>query len=176
MKVIIEYNNKKIDVELTAEQMKELGLQEEKKTGWERADFNKIYGADSAKAYAYINSCVQLTQEMDYDTMADNMKYQQGNYFTDKNLAVKMCKRVRLMLKMQRWADEHNWLLDWNDGNKKYYIYYDTEEKKIYCDYNTITIKPGVVYFSSPEIACAAIREFGDEMIDCYAESEVTKS
>ena len=168
MKVTIEHGGKKIDVELTAEQVKELGLQEKKKTGWERAN--------SDKAYAHIDGCMQLTQEMDYDTMGDNTRYQQGNYFTDSNLAVKMLKRVRLMLKMQRWADEHNGPLDWNDScTCKHFIFYNVQLNKFEVSVNTIAMRPGTVYFSSNEIAEAAIKEFGDDLIDCYIESEVTR-
>jgi hypothetical protein len=168
MKVTIEHNGKKVDVELTAEQVKELGLQEEKKTGWERAN--------SDKAYTYIDSCMQLTQEMDYETLGDSMRYQRGNYFTDSNLAVKMLKRVRLMLKMQRWADKHNEPLDWNDSDiVKYRITYNTEINELRVSHATISKVISAVYFSSYDIAEKAIEEFGDEIMDCYAESEVTR-
>ena len=92
MKVTIEYNDKKIDVELTAEQVKELGLQEKKKTGWEKAEYKKCY-------YYLNGSMVDYWADTDINTSADIDRYNGGNYFTDEKLAVKMLKRVRLMLK-----------------------------------------------------------------------------
>ncbi len=167
MKVTIEYNGKKIDVELTAEQIKALGLQEKKKTGWERRD---------EEIYYYMNTYMQLGEEIDYKALIDNNRYSAGNYFTDKTLAVKMLKRVRLMLKMQRWADEHNEPLDWNDRCAfKYRITYNVTNEKLEITSNTFQKLIGAVYFSSYEIAEKAIDEFGDEIIECYVESEVTR-
>ena len=169
MKVTIEHDGKKVEVELTAEQVKELGLQEEKKTGWERAE--------SDKSYVYIDSYMQLTQTDDCKMIQDNTRYQRGNYFTDIDLAEKMLKRISLMLKMQRWADEHNEPLDWNDNNMfKYRINYNTNHRELRVSYDIVSRLVGAVYFSSYDIAEKAIEEFGDEIIDCYAESEVTRS
>lgn len=166
MKVTIEHNGKKVDVELTAEQVKELGLQEEKKTGWERDE----------EVYYYMSSYMQLGEEMDVKALIDNYRYSGGNYFSNKTLAEKMLKRVRLMLRMQRWADEHNEPLDWSDGDTvKYRINYNTVTYEFWVDHNTTVNSIGAVYFSSDVIAREAIREFGDEIIDCYVESEVTR-
>lgn len=168
MKVTIEHGGKKIDVELTAEQVKELGLQEEKKTGWERAE--------SEKSYAYINGYMQLAQTDDCKMVQDNIRYQHGNYFTNVNLAAKMLKRIRLMLKMQRWADEHNEPLDWNNSCViKYRINYNVTIGKLEVTSSTFSRLIGAIYFSSYNIAEKAIEEFGDEIIDCYVESEVTR-
>ena len=71
---------------------------------------------------------------------------------------------------MQRWADEHNEPLD----SRHYRISYDTTNK-LRVNYDTISKIIGAVYFSSCELAEKAIEEFGDEIIDCYAESEVTR-
>ena len=123
MKVTIEYNDKKIDVELTAEQIKKLGLQEEKKTGWERAEYDKVY-------YRLANSLNRTWSCTENNTSEDNDRYNNGNYFTDKNLAEKMNKCVRLMLRMQRWADEHNETLGWNNSYAiKYRIGYHIKTK-----------------------------------------------
>ena len=167
MKVTIEHDGKKVEVELTAEQVKELGLQEEKKTGWERGD----------ETYYFITTYMQLGEESDLKVELDNERYSVGNYFTDKTLAEKMLKRVRLMLKMQKWADEHNEPLDWNDNNMfKYRINYNTNHRELRVSYDIVSRLVGAVYFSSYDIAEKAIEEFGDEIIDCYAESEVTRS
>ena len=171
MKVTIEYGGKRVEVELTIEQIKELGLQEEKKTGWERAELGK--------AYAHIDSCMQLTQEIEDNLTRDYSRYQNGNYFTNADLAVKMLKRVRLMLKMQRWVDEHNEPLDWDNGNTlKYRISYNNALNELRVSSDSISNLIGVIYFSSYELAEQAIEEFGDEIIECYVdyvESEGTK-
>lgn len=170
MKVTIEYNGKKIDVELTAEQVKKLGLQEKKKTGWERAEYNENY-------YYLDSSLDSVLSDTDLNTFEDIVRYNGGNYFTDEKLAEKMFKRVKLMLKMQRWADEHNEPLDWNDRCAiKYRIAYNVTSEKLEITSNTFQRLIGAVYFSSYEIAKKAIEEFGDEIIDCYVESEVTRS
>lgn len=168
MKVTIEHDGKKVDVELTAEQVKELGLQEEKKTGWERVEYGKYY-------YYFGGSLRKACSDTDINASTDIDRYNNGSYFTDEKLAEKMLKRVRLMLKMQRWADEHNEPLDWNDKNGKYCIIYDTTTYKFVVDYNTHVKIVGTIYFSSFDIAIKAIEEFGNEIIECYGESEVTR-
>ncbi len=162
VKIIIE-NGKAIDAELAEEQAKELGLVENKKTGWERAEQNKIYYS--------LDTCCGVAAYMEYmegDGIFDlnNNHYEVGNYFTDKSLAERMAKRISLMLRMQRWADENNTEpINWENGDQfKYFICYDHDRQVFRIDSNSIFQSISRVYFLSKGLAEEAIKVFGDEI------------
>ena len=159
MKVQITANGQTIDAELTAEQAEKLGLTEKKKTGWERAknrEYFNIYTTGNVNDYVD-------------DAVADGQRYEYGNYFTDKALAEKMAKRIGLMLRMQRWADEHNEKINWdNHESYKYHLYYDYMSEGLFVSLICITQNIGQIYFSSRELAEQAIEIFGDEIIEAY--------
>lgn len=161
MKVNLEYNGNKVELELTAEQIKQLGIEEKKKSGWERV----------ANGYWYYRIEVSggIIQDVEASHKADNELYTCGNYFADKNLAKKMSKRIGLMLRMQRWANEHNYeKINWRNTNqRKYYIYYNCNNQKLSIDYGYCLVL-GATFFCTEELAKQAIEIFGDEIIEAY--------
>jgi hypothetical protein len=158
MKVQITANGQTIDAELTAEQGEKLGLTN-KKTGWERERDGKYF------AIYTTGNIIDLVD----DSVADRQRYEYGNYFTDKALAEKMLKRIGLMLRMQRWADEHNGKIDWNDVDSlKFQISYNCYDKRLFITLHRFNKYFGQIYFSTRELAEQAIEIFGDEIIKSY--------
>ena len=156
MKAEITYNGKTVDVELTSEQMKELGLQDSKKTGWEKVNIND--------RYYYISSCAEVRYETNQDDAVDRSHIKCGNYFSDKALAELMAKTIGLYLRMRRWADEHNT----NDCTEdKYEIGYTNGGY-----WNTFYLSaarfPFAIYFSSEEIAKQALEKFEPELNEVF--------
>lgn len=77
MKVQITYNGKTVDVELTTEQMKELGLRNNN-TGWERVENGSIYH--------YINNYGEIRSVMAENNGLDKGHRKYGNYFSDPSI------------------------------------------------------------------------------------------
>ena len=157
MKATITINNKTVNIEITAEQAKELGLVEDKKTGWERAKKSNMY--------YLIYPSLGIKESKENDDAIEDSRYKVGNYFKDRTLAEKMAKCISLMLRMQRWADEHNEPIDWkNEGKSKYYIKYDHGSRGLYLVQSCTYQSAHEVYFSSDELAEEAIKIFGEEI------------
>lgn len=160
MKVQITANGNTIDAELTAEQAEKLGLTEKKKTGWERVK--------ERNAYCLVDAFFDIVINEETNENIDDILFRSGNYFADRALAEKMSKRIGLMMRMQRWADEHNDGIDWRDSRQpKFYICGDCEnELEVDCIFSLDII--GTVYFSTKKLAEQAIEIFGDEIIKAY--------
>ncbi len=77
-----------------------------------------------------------------------------------------MAKRVSLMLRMQRWADEHNTEpINWEDSNQyKYTVYYNYLYKRFEHGRANLCRNIFSVYFTSKELAEQAIEAFGDKI------------
>lgn len=156
MKAQITYNDKTVDVELTLEQMKGLGLQDSKKTGWGRVE-------EGAHYYTII-SYGAVDFVLDSNNVMDENRIQYGNYFSDKALATLMAKAVGLYLRMRRWADEHN-TNDCTRGNFEIEYSYGLGWDIIDCDG---LYYPFAIRFSSEEIAKQALEEFKPELEEIF--------
>ena len=95
-------------------------------------------------------------------------QYQRGLAFKTREQAEQFKKEQILLLKLHKWAEEHNggWTPNWNDFDEgKSSVIYDNEHKKfktIETYYYQEIIK--LPYFKSEEIAEQFIEEFGDEI------------
>jgi len=160
MKATITANGKSVDIELTDEQAKTLGIEEKKKTGWERVQ--------PGNQYYFIAYDCSLKLDFENSDTTDEESYKSGNYFSDFHLGEKMAKRVSLMLRMQRWADEHNDKIDWtNMEQQKYHIYYDEEIHDFVIGEHTY-VNTYEIWFSSEELAEKALEIFGEEIKETY--------
>lgn len=100
----------------------------------------------------------------------DEKNYLIGNVFKTKEEAENAVERLKIRAELQRFADEHNDKpIDWKDTNQKKW--------RICFDYNEGTLKYNFfywikdcfqIYFSSEEIAKAAVQSVGEERIKKY--------
>ena len=128
-----------------------------KVTGFEVADYGKT-------VYC-VNECGNLTSYNDYlGEMAK--EYVVANYYTDKTLAEWCSRADTLNRKMRRWAAEHNTNpINWGGETvERYVIIYEYTTDKLEAKCFNHSLHLSQVYFSSNEIAEAAITEFGDEI------------
>ncbi len=94
--------------------------------------------------------------------------YALGNCFKTKEEAEFYKEKLIVTAELQRFADEHNETIDWEDANEyKYSIYYDTYSKQIHKT-GGLNCKQTTIYFSSLEIANKAIETIGEERIKKY--------
>lgn len=116
----------------------------------------------TGKKYYYTN---------DYGTIKESANPEKVNNFcdTDPNNApterqLKILLAINKLMNVAHYLND-GWKPDWKDETqRKYYIYYDINDKAFVIDHNT-HFNYGVVYFKSIEIAEQAIEILGDETI-----------
>jgi len=147
--------------------------EEQKPTGWERAETYHILwndGTGIAENFAVFDGNDKL----------DNGRYKVGMYFSNIELAKNMTRAVSLFLRMNRFAAENQKTkIDLFDPKCDVFII----DYKNYtcCDFSAIAvcpvsdiISPFQVYFDSRETAEAAIEEFREDLIWYFTEFENT--
>lgn len=152
-----------VEIELSEEQVKELGIQNKTKmTGWERVDIDKKYF--SINEYGDIELC---TDERDY--FDDNL-YNRAIYFSTQEKGNEIDKIQTLWRKIQRFADENNeYKIDWNNiKQEKYLIQYDYEDNMLYWNRSYKSLVLNSVFFTSSSICGRAIEIFEDEIREVY--------
>lgn len=83
----------------------------------------------------------------------DEGAYLIGNCFRTKEETEFALERLKVITEPQRYADEHNGEIDWNDIRPKFYIFYDCDcGGKIGVDY-LCSHKCNDIYFSSEKPA-----------------------
>ena len=135
-------NGKRVD--LTEEQIKQLGIENNKENPFIRYKNKNIYA---------VNSCGRINELQDDGSAFINQLYISGNYCTDKQLLKEKSKEEILNRLLWRFSIE-------NGGNeinchtgKKYYIYKDGKSGGWGVDWSADIYSFGVVYFISREIA-----------------------
>lgn len=95
-------------------------------------------------------------------------RYSVGNCFKTEEEVKFAVEKLKVVAELKRFAEEHNEKIDWmDDRTKKFCISYDNKNKKFDFDWNYL-IHKAVTYFSSEEIAKAAIEAIGEERLKKY--------
>ena len=166
MKVELKVNDKSVQVEMTEEQAKILGLVEERsRTGYERVEVEDTY---------YLVEVDDEITNMKHNGQLDRDCYDVGNYYSNKTIAENNARADRLLRQLRRWQAQNDEVIskeDWEDHDlTKYFIIYD---------YDSNVISPGRtwwmrgtnnIYFKSREKAEEAIEAFRDELLWYFTE------
>lgn len=160
MKATISANGKTIKTEISEEQLKELGLVEDKpKTGYERVDEDESYFVDDT-----INDGHEV---LGGRTLVNNLYYINGNYYNDKSIVENNARADRLLRRLRQWQAQNDKAIskeDWNnESKKKWFIIYSSGE--MYAEYYYIMRLPNTIYFATKEKAEEAIEVFKDELL-----------
>lgn len=159
MKLTGTYNGKTIELELTEEQVKALEQADKKKTGWERANYKEEY---------YNEYVFPLIEAGAY---ADDLKFKEAKYFSDRILAENICKAQNLQRKLWRRSAELCEKMDWKNSEiSKYSIYYDYTNNSLCSHFHSGFRNLGEVYFDTRKHAEQVIEEFKDELIWYFTE------
>lgn len=167
MQVELKVNDKSVRVEMTEEQLKELGLIEDKpKTGYERVDEDESYFVDDT-----INDGHEV---LGGRTLVNNLYYINGNYYNDKSIVENNAHADRLLRQLRRWQAQNDKVIsvsDWkNNQIDKYCIAYSYGDEKLYANNFYYTRLPNVIYFTTQEKAEDAIEQFADELLWYFTE------
>lgn len=159
MENYIVINGKK--VELTEEQLKQLGIEVKKTNPYERAQKN---GIKYYREEGYPDRHIKMEYESHMEF--DDEKWEDGNYCTDKDLAEQDMLHDLLNRKLRQFSNLNGGIdlnssdikKAWEDGYiRKYYIFKDGGSFENY--YHTTLKHLGIIYFISEEIAERAIEE-----------------
>ena len=166
MKVELKANGKTVQVEMTEEQAKILGLVEERsRTGYERVEVEETY---------YLVEVDDEITNMKHNGQLDRDCYDVGNYYSNKTIAENNARADRLLRHLRQWQaqnDEPISVEDWNnESKKKWFIIYSYSSEEMYAEYYYIMRLPNTVYFATKEKAEEAIEVFKDELIWYFTE------
>lgn len=143
--------------ELTEEQLKQLGIGLPK---------NKRWRAKHGEKYYRVNTFNQVSSLRDVDSDDDTWLYHSHNYFKTKEEAEKYARVLETEMLLHKYADEHNEDMPWDGICEHYFLYFNNDA--IHIGYFTFSKEARKIYFSSREIAGAAIEEIGKERIEEY--------
>lgn len=166
MQVELKVNDKSVQAEISEEQLKKLGLIEDKpRTGYERVEVEETY---------YLVEVDDEIKNMKHNGQLDRDCYDVGNYYSNKTIAENNARADRLLRCLRQWQAQNDEVIskeDWEDHDlTKYFIIYD---------YDSNVISPGRtwwmrgtnnIYFKSREKAEEAIEAFKDELIWYFTE------
>lgn len=174
MKVTLTHDGKSVELDLTAEQMTALGLKEEKKTGYERAEKHEVYYTVDVD-----NEVICLS---DLYLDGPNSVYRGANYYTSEELAKANARADSLMRQLRRFAAENGGIPsveDWRDMDNDHLMYliqycysYHAKTRLTVDVSSPLYRKTGVVYFNSINAAENALEKFHDELIWYFTEYE----
>lgn len=167
MKIQINIDGKNIDAEISEEQLKKLGLTEERsRTGYERVDEDESYFVDDT-----INDGHEV---LGGGALVNNLYYINGNYYNDKSVTENNARADRLLRCLRQWQASHDraiTLKDWKNTNiSKYKIKYSYTDDCVFACEEYDWRELNVVYFSSTEKAEQAIEAFKHELFWYYTE------
>ena len=168
MKVELKVNGKTVQVEMTEEQLKELGvIKERSRTGYERVEKSETYYVINTKD----DSMMNITE---FNDQTDERCYNTGNYYSDKTIAENNARADRLLRQLRQWQaqnDEPISVEDWNnESKKKWFIIYSYSSEEMYAEYYYIMRLPNTIYFATKEKAEEAIEVFRDELLWYFTE------
>lgn len=145
--------------ELTEEQLKKLGIE---------VSNNKRWRAEVGGKYYRLNSFGEIYHPLDYRTPDDDYLYYSHNYFKTREDAEKYACVLKTEMLLRKYADKHNKDMPWDGRCQHYALYLNVNSNVIFVDYYTFSKEARKIYFSSREIAEAAIHEIGEERIKEY--------
>ena len=168
MKVELKANGKTVQVEMTEEQAKLLGLVEERsRTGYERVDEDDSYFVDDT-----INDGHEVIGGG--GTLVNDLYYNNGNYYNDETIVENNARADKLFRCLRQWQGLNDKAItkkDWKGYDViKYNIDYDYLTNRLLVRWTGRYRKLNVVYFTSEEKAKEAIKVFEDELLWYYTE------
>lgn len=164
MKLPITINGEVLYAEIPDEEINKLIAKKKKKTGYEKADYNKVYYtiAQDDKVHSDVDTCLRL----------DRIRFDNMNYFSDKTLAENMARAQKLWKSINHRSVELCEPVDVATGGKAWTILF------LYVS-GTKEIKPidlmyyryfGNIWFDTKEHCQQVIDEFHDDLLWYFTE------
>ena len=130
---------------------------------------NKVWKPEKDETYYYLYSYGKIEEDTWDNANEDRIRYAIGNCFKTKEEAEFALERQKVIMELKRFALKHNeGEIDWNDSNQiKYFLSYQHDKNIIFIDFY-YSVQIYNIYFTSEEIAQAAIKEIGEERLKKY--------
>lgn len=129
---------------------------------------NKVWKPEKDETYYYLYSYGKIEEDTWDNANEDRIRYAIGNCFKTKEEAEFVLEKLKVITELKRYALEHNeGEINWNPGKRNFYIYYSYSINRTDIDFTTC-MRESTVYFTSREIAQAAIKEIGEERLRKY--------
>lgn len=159
MKVELKVNGKTVQVEMTEEQLKELGvIKERSRTGYERVKKGEMY-------YVVDTEYNSMSKNTEFNDQRDEQCYNTGNYYNDKVIAENNARADRLLCCLRQWQALNDRTINWkNKDISKYTIRYDYAMNMFNVIPNFCERCLNDVYFTTRETAQRAINVFKAEL------------
>ena len=145
--------------ELTEEQLEQLGI---------KVSNNKRWRGNLDEKYYCVDTFNQVSSLEDINSDYDTWLYDSHNYFKTREDAKKYARVLETEMLLRKYADKHNEDMPWDGRCGHYFFYYNVVSNVICTDCYTCSKEAREIYFSSKEIARAAIEEIGKERIEEY--------
>lgn len=130
---------------------------------------NKVWKPEKDETYYYSYSDGNI-EEATWDKNIDKNRYAIGNCFKTKEEAEFALERQKVITELKRFALEHNEEeIDWSNINQnKYHLYFHHDKNRTCISACTYYQYAQCIYYTSEEIAQAAIKEIGEERLRKY--------
>lgn len=131
---------------------------------------NKVWKPEENETYYYSYSDGNI-EEATWDNLnVDKNRYAIGNCFKTKEEAEFALERQKVITELKRFALEHNDKeIDWsNRCQDKHFLYFNHDKNRTCISAYTYFQYAQCIYYTSIEIARAAIQEIGEERIKKY--------
>lgn len=123
------------------------------------------YEKKRADEFYTINSLYKVVQWNDEHKPEDEMTFYLENYFITESAARDRLRMRKIEAELREYAMNNNE----NFKSEKIGLFYDSDEEEIgYGKTETTTLMPGVIWFSSEEIARAAVEKVGEDRVKDY--------
>lgn len=161
MKVELKANGKSVQAEISEEQLKKLGLIEDKpRAGYERVEKGEMY-----YLVDIYNNIMRVTEDND---QGDEQCYNTGNYYSDKTIAENNARADRLLRQLKQWQAQNDKAIsisDWkNEGIIKYFIAYNYRSSLFEIGRCSRRREPNIIYFTTKDKVSKAVKNFRDEL------------
>ena len=149
----IMLNGQKIEITVSEERLRELGLIPEKKSPFERVEKNNRYW--------HINEAGHPAWFCDHYTTYEDDLFDAANYCTDKDIIMQRAMHEKLNRLLWRFSMENDGdKIDWKDFKKsKWFIFLNKLSDELRVSDYTYTNLYGVIFFSTKAIAQKALDE-----------------
>lgn len=122
--------------------------------------------------YYYISAMGIVASTTYVNSLFDDWQFSSGNYYKTQADAEFAKEKIILLAEMQRFADENNEHIDWEDGKQeKFYLYFDCCSLKVIIDWVCVC-KQSNVYFTE-NCKDKALELFGDRLKKYIARVDV---
>lgn len=92
---------------------------------------------------------------LETDHFLDKASFENNNYFHTRKRAEEVADKINLLLKLERLHDTYcpDYVPDWQDNARKYYVFYGTKDSTYYVGGCLAVDRKPCVYFPTIEIA-----------------------